>query len=59
MYKKIKRKYVTKFYRCPFCDKIISIDNKYHKQKCVEAVATLLELLEEQQRGAEKHDTEH
>ena len=47
MYKKIKTKNVTKFYRCPFCDKIISIDNKYHKQKCAEAATILLKLLQE------------
>lgn len=56
MYKKIKRKNVTKFYRCPFCDKIISIDNKYHKQKCTEATTILLKLLQE---GAKTNDTKH
>ena len=56
MYKKIKRKNVTKFYRCPFCDKKISIDNKYHKLICTEAVTTILELLRE---GAKNNDTKH
>lgn len=56
MYKKIKRKDANKFYKCPICFKIIRLDNKYHQQKCKSAVAVFLDEL---QRGAENHDTEH
>lgn len=56
MYKKIKRKDVNKFYKCPFCYKIIRLDNKYHKQKCKAGTTALLDEL---QKGAENNDTEH
>lgn len=54
MYKKIKRKDANKYYKCPFCCKIIRLDNNYHKQKCKSAATALLNEL---QKGAENHDT--
>lgn len=56
MYKKIKRKDTNKFYKCPFCYKIIRLDNKYHEKKCKSAATVLLDEL---QRGAKTRDTEH
>lgn len=56
MYKKIKRNDLNKFYKCPYCYKIIRLDNKYHKQKCKSAATVLLDELK---RGAENHDTKH
>ena len=56
MYKKIKRKDANKVYKCPFCYKIIRIDNKYHEKKCKSAATVLLDEL---QRGAKTRDTEH
>lgn len=51
MYKKIKRKDVNKYYKCPCCYKIIRLDNKYHEKKCKSAVTLLLDEL---QKGAKK-----
>lgn len=56
MYKKIKRKDTNKVYKCPFCYKIIRLDNKYHKQKCKTAATAILDEL---QKGVKTNDTEH
>lgn len=56
MYKKIKSKDKNKVYKCPFCYKIIRLDNKYHKQKCKLSATSLLDELK---KGAETNDTDH
>lgn len=56
MYKKIKYKDITKYYKCPICFKIVRLDNKYHEKKCKYTVNVLIDELE---KGAKTNDTEH
>jgi uncharacterized C2H2 Zn-finger protein len=56
MYKKIKRKDINKYYKCPWCYKIVRLDNRYHQKKCKSATALLIE---EMEKGAKTNDTEH
>ena len=59
MYKKIKRKDVNKYYKCPMCDKIIRIDNTYHIKRCKQACVDLLKELETTLKGGNFNDREH
>lgn len=51
MYKKIKRKDINKYYKCPICYNIVRQDNKYHKKNCKRIVLEYMKILDESKGG--------